>query len=132
MAAMQPLPAQRPHLAAIPPAQNHCQQQQIESELEAAAAPSPKQWECCSNQAVTVRLVDPEDVVSSDAPDGGGSAARCFHPTYTHQVFNPEEKIAGYTGLDIALTYNASTLAVWPRVSYAERREPADDLDAPL
>jgi hypothetical protein len=36
-------------------------------------------WVCDANEAVTVRM--------------GG---RSFHPTYTHQVFNPEERIRGY------------------------------------
>ena len=97
------------------------------------ATPALEQpWVCCANQAVSLQLVD-----GLTAASPGGEEGR-FYPTYTHQVFSAEETISGYRGLDILLSYNASTLAVRSRVAYAERRAEgdgqaaADDLDAPL
>lgn len=82
-----------------------------------------KSWTCCANDAVTVRLLEPELADPS---------AEKFHPTFTHQVFRADETIRGYAGLSIELRYNAATLAAWPRVAYSGRCEPADDLDGAL
>lgn len=95
------------------------------------SSPQPRQQCVCdANQAVTVRLLDPDR--EREAAGSVGSDDRCFHPTYTHQVFNAEEKITGYVGLGIDLEYNASTLAVRSRITYSERCEPADDLETAL
>jgi hypothetical protein len=76
---------------------------------------------CDANEAVTVRFLDGDGRAEAAEHDDGAVGAS-FHPTYTHQVFNPEETISGY-----AINASLSLVVSLSRVRWVEQVRRAED-----
>ncbi|CAL4072238.1 unnamed protein product [Meganyctiphanes norvegica] len=72
---------------------------------------------CDSNEAVEFKLVrNPEDLENDGCT---------FKPEMTHQVYGDEERIFGYTGLNIKLYYSACRLTPYIGLAYKDKINPA-------
>ncbi|KAJ2313558.1 hypothetical protein IWW51_006100, partial [Coemansia sp. RSA 2702] len=78
---------------------------------------------------------------SEEAEEGGADVIQ-FHPAFTYPIYGEHERIFGYKGLQLNLSYAAGSLATFFEVQYAKRIEQmestlavalkADDVDAPM
>jgi histone acetyltransferase 1 len=66
-----------------------------------------------ANEAVTISLVTPTET--------GLKKIESFNPKFTYAVFGEEERIFGYKGLKVNLSYNASDLR--PNLSVSSIRK---------
>ncbi|KAJ2351957.1 histone acetyltransferase 1 [Coemansia sp. RSA 2618] len=81
-----------------------------------------------------------EDAEDEDGEDGADVIQ--FHPVFTYPIYGEHERIFGYKGLKLNLSYAAGSLATHFEVQYAKRIEQmettslvalkADDVDTPM
>ncbi|KAJ2359545.1 histone acetyltransferase 1, partial [Coemansia sp. RSA 2611] len=77
-----------------------------------------------------------------DEEEEGGADVIQFHPTFTYPIYGEHERIFGYKGLRINLSYAAGSLATYFEVKYQKRVDQmetslpiqlrADDVDTPM
>ncbi|KAJ2739172.1 histone acetyltransferase 1 [Coemansia sp. Cherry 401B] len=122
--------------------------------MDPTLAATASQWATDSNAALFIRLSNGEtpdgvlQAISSDltadseeAEEGGADVIQ-FHPAFTYPIYGEHERIFGYKGLQLNLSYAAGSLATFFEVQYAKRIEQmestlavalkADDVDAPM
>ncbi|KAI9479665.1 histone acetyltransferase 1 [Coemansia sp. RSA 989] len=123
--------------------------------MDPQVAASLSQWATESNSAVFISLVSGEtadgvvkalstDLAADCMPedDEDGADVIQFHPAFTYPIYGEHERIFGYKGLRIQLSYAAGSLATLLEVDYAKRIEQmdstlavplkADDVDGPM
>ncbi|KAJ2744496.1 histone acetyltransferase 1 [Coemansia sp. BCRC 34301] len=126
--------------------------------MDAELAASVSNWAVDSNSAVFIQLVSGETVegvlrgldtdLSQDAEEEeeeeeeGGADVIQFHPTFTYPIYGEHERVFGYKGLRISLSYAAGSLATYFDVHYKKRIDQmetslpvqlrADDVGTPM
>ncbi|KAJ1721568.1 histone acetyltransferase 1, partial [Coemansia biformis] len=126
--------------------------------MDGNVAASASQWAADSNSAVCIQLIsgetecsvlralasdldrgDDEPVEDDEGEDGGADVIQ-FHPVFTYPIYGEHERVFGYKGLRIKLSYAAGSLATYFEVEYDKRVEQmettmplrADDVDTPM
>ncbi|KAJ2580245.1 histone acetyltransferase 1, partial [Coemansia sp. RSA 1836] len=97
--------------------------------MDADLAASASKWAAESNSAVFIQLVSGETVEGvlraldtdlsqdvdeeeeDDEEEEGGADVIQFHPTFTYPIYGEHERVFGYKGLRISLSYAAGSLA---------------------
>ncbi|KAJ2724829.1 histone acetyltransferase 1 [Coemansia sp. Benny D115] len=129
--------------------------------MDSGLAATASQWAADSNQALHIQLISADTpeavlkVLSTDiaaaqdkADDGDGDDDEDsadviqFHPAFTYPIYGEHERVFGYKGLRINLSYAAGSLATLLEVTYTKRIDDmessmavqlrADDVDKPL
>ncbi|KAJ2900709.1 histone acetyltransferase 1 [Coemansia aciculifera] len=127
--------------------------------MDADFAATVSKWAAESNSAMCIQLVSGETVegilraldtdLSQDAEEEddseeeeGGADVIQFHPTFTYPIYGEHERVFGYKGLRISLSYAAGSLATYFDVGYKKRIDEmesslpvqlrADDVDTPM
>ncbi|KAJ2887314.1 histone acetyltransferase 1 [Coemansia aciculifera] len=127
--------------------------------MDAALAATASQWAAEANSAVFIQLVSGETVegvlraldtdLSQDMDEEdeneeeeGGADVIQFHPTFTYPIYGEHERVFGYKGLRISLSYAAGSLATYFDIKYQKRIDQmetslpvqlrADDVDTPM
>ncbi|KAJ1670007.1 histone acetyltransferase 1 [Coemansia sp. RSA 25] len=128
--------------------------------MDADLAASASKWAAESNSAVFIQLVSGETVEGvlraldtdlsqdvdeeeeNDEEEEGGADVIQFHPTFTYPIYGEHERVFGYKGLRISLSYAAGSLATYFDISYKKRIDEmesslpvqlrADDVDTPM
>lgn len=75
-----------------------------------------------ANEAITISLVQPADA--------GLKQIESFHPNFTYALFGEEERIFGYKGLKINLSYNASDMRPHLSVSSTRKFQAVGEVEA--
>ncbi|KAJ2698107.1 histone acetyltransferase 1, partial [Coemansia spiralis] len=128
--------------------------------MDGNMAAAASQWAADANSAVYIQLIGGETESSvlkalardldkegeenvDDEDDEGtefGADVIQFHPAFTYPIYGEHERVFGYKGLRIKLSYAAGSLATYFEVEYAKRVEQmestvplrADDVDGPM
>ena len=81
----------------------------------------PEEWTVDANDAVKLSLYGPNgvEIVS-------------FHPSYTYPVFGDAETMYGHKGLTVNLEFAAWDMRTYLDISWKQRLQDADDIDAIL
>lgn len=77
---------------------------------------NPEKWTILSNEALKIALVS--------------DSAAVFPPAFTYPIFGEHEQIFGYTGLQINLAFNATTMRPLLGLKYAEKMTETDTVKA--
>ncbi|KAJ2156861.1 histone acetyltransferase 1 [Coemansia sp. RSA 552] len=110
--------------------------------MDATLAANASQWAAASNEALHIRLISGEtergvlkalntDISEEEQEEGdeGGADVIEFHPEFTYPIYGEHERVFGYKGLRLQLSYAAGSLATYFSWSYAKR---IDDMETSL
>ncbi|KAI1844695.1 hypothetical protein JX266_009151 [Neoarthrinium moseri] len=81
-----------------------------------------EEWTADANDAVTISLVQPTE--------SGPKKIESFNPKFTYAIFGEEERIFGYKGLRVNLSYNASDMRPNLAVSSARKFQTVSEVQA--
>ncbi|ORX36274.1 histone acetyltransferase type B catalytic subunit [Kockovaella imperatae] len=94
-----------------------------------------EEWLCDSNDALSLSLIRaPEDKEALHGDERKTVAP--FHPAFTYPIYGEQEKIFGYKGLEIRLSFASGSLKQMLDISYDSKLDseatPADDVEGKL